>query len=429
MLRVFSFSRYVFSILRRMRVLKFSIVVSCAAVLMMFAMMRGVTLKADEFVTFIKYASGLVSFSAFAGAMWTGTMFSARQIETWRMHLIKVRPLSALQTVLGQVFGIAFCYVLSFSVSLGCAAGFGWYAFNQLPQTEKAVLEQRFFETREVLAAEALDFSGAAEREALDRVQRQGLPEGYTLEWLKAEIRERLEARSGEVPPAEVAAFSFKGLELSEQLFLELEPSVPGGSSMRAGGAVYFRHEASGHFYPYLIHFKSEELVRLPINPEFIAADGTLSIEFENRDDRQRLVYFSKMKQPRVVVMRRNFIWNLSRGVLISWTVVFFFTALGVGIGLLCSTPVAMFFGFVYLFTALLTDLQLMKGAVAEVVEKVIISPFSNSALTRISEGLFISVSSTMWRCGTAIGACIVLIAAAALFYSRRELAAVFRRS
>lgn len=415
-----------------MHVLRFSCLLSVAAVFGTFYMIPDATRKFDDFTRFVKYSSGMVAFISVMGALWTGSIFSSKHIESWRMHLVKVRPVSTLQTVLGQIGGVFLCYVISFIVGIVTISAVSYYSVKQLSGKDANRIKTKFLYTREEIPAIKPDFSAQAVKMVNQKIQEGGLPEGYSFQDLQKQYAEQLEVRAGELLPANVIGFSYFGINPSEAIFLEFAPTITDSAEKDfekpATGAFYFRNEENGYFYPQVVHFKSEQTTRTRVNPAFIS-DSKLYIEFENRDEDRRLIYFSPQRRPKIVIVRDNFFTNMLSATSFSIVVIYFFATLGVTLGMLFSAPVAMFFCFVYIFLTLLSDLQLLKGFLSDLMNTILISPFYNDALIFISEGRFLSSSFMLKNTSTAIGLTAILIVFTFSLFKHRELALIFRKS
>jgi len=416
-----------------MHVLRFACLLSVVAVFVTFYMMPKTTQTFEDFTRFAKYSSGAVALICLMGTLWTGAIFSSRQIETWRIHLIKVRPISSLQTVLGQIGGVFLCYLISFIAGILTVVGFSYYSIQQLPENERQLVRQNFINTRQEITPAKPNFLIRAKEMAEQRIKATGLPEGYSFQNLQNEYADQLAVRSGELLPGGVISFSYSGIDASQLLFLEFEATITDsaekGFENPAVGAFYFRHNESGNLYPQLVRFKSEKSTRIQINPAFIGKSGELYIEFENRDENRRLIYFSPQRRPNVVVTRDNFTTNLFVAATVAITAIYFFSTLGITIGLLFSAPVALFFCFVYLFLALFSDLQLMKGVLGKQLNNILVSPFYSDALIFISEGKFVSGSFVLKSSAVIFGFSAILIVSAFTLFKHRELALVFRKN
>ncbi len=434
MKQFFSFSFYIFKILRRSRTVYAAAVLSAAAVLLPVWLVPDSSTTAQGLTTCIKYASGLATVAALMGAVWTGCIFASGQIETWRMHLLRVRPVSPLGIVSAQVSGVYMAFLVPLIFAVVLLLIIASYLGAKLPEKEFVLLKENLLTVKEKVRAEKPDLREDAERLANGHIRRSGLPEGYTREMLVQDYIDNLSVRAGEMPPSALLSFLFTGVQPEgNRCFINYRVNVSGSYDQEmkvySDAIWYLKHPVSGNPYPMKVRYQSGKLEKLEIDSDFIAEDGSVYADFENRDENRRLVYFSVAARPEVVIEKRGVSGNIVRTVFYTLLLLLFFSALGVTAGMLFSAPVAMFFCFVYVVLGALVDLKLLRDIVAELAGRVAVSPFSNDAVIQFSEGLEVSNLFLMSKGGGLLLASAVAALLASKVLEKRELALVFRRS
>lgn len=431
--RFFSFSYYIFKVVFRARTVYATLFASALAVIVPFWFGRNGDSTAQSVISSMKFSMIFLGMTVFIGSVCCATIFSSGQIESWRAHLLRVRPVPPILIVFAQITGIFWAFLLPLLASITLFAGVSYYSISKLSDSERQILMKQVFSVKEKIMAELPDFQVRATAMADEQIRKGGLPEGFTRKSLINNYFGRLLVRSGELAPGGVTELTFKNVDVSgSRAFVKYRLNVGGNfdPEMKVFGDVawFLRHPVSGEFYPMKGRFQSGKWDRFEIHPDFVSEEGEVLVGIENIDEQKRVIYFGVSERPELVI-EKNGVWlNVLRGLVFSTFILLFFVALGVMSGTLFSTPVALFFCFVYMFLGGVADLELLRKSGLEFMEQFTISPFSNEVVARLSEGIEVSLSFLLFRGFLMVATALLLSTFAAQVLSRRELALVFRR-
>jgi len=280
--------------------------------------------------------------------VWAGCGAVSLEVRDRQIHLIAVKPVTALELWAGKWLGLV--ALLAF---LYAAAGAGVYAMLRwttrdaaLPAEDRTRLRDEVLVARRAIAPRVPDTDPAA-REKFDADRAAGrVPTDAPLDQVFAMYRAEARVAAFAVAPTGRRTFEFRlpgGAPADRaahfrfrfvKSMLDLE-SVAGAWVFAApGGAV--RHEVAGQWKPGSVQ-------SLAIPGRALAGLDAVEVTFENRDPSAAAAYFDPDDGLRLLVHRGGFAGNYLRSLLALLLQAAFLAAIGLTAGSLLSMPVASF--------------------------------------------------------------------------------------
>lgn len=296
--------------------------------------------------------------------VWSGCGAVSLEVRDRQIHLIVVKPVTALELWAGKWLGL-----VALLVVLHAAAGAGAYGMlrwttraGTLSADDRVRLRDEILVARRAVAPRPPDTEGMAR--ARFETERDGgrLPANVPVEQVYAAIRAEAKAAAFGVPPSGRRVFAFEapaGVAPGRPSHLRFRfvksildfESVAGRWTVAApGGAVRF--EAPGAWKPGVVH-------SLEVPGSALAGLSTVDIVFENRDPAGAAVFFDPDDGLRLLVHCGGFAGNYARALLTMLFQAAFLAAIGLTAGSLLSMPVASFAALAVVLAAR------MSGAIA----------------------------------------------------------------
>lgn len=378
------------------------------------------------FVSHLKTTVQLLLAILSLAACWNSCFIPAREYETWSFHLLKVRPLSPIIILLGYAIGISFAFFVIFLGTLPALSFVGYRNYQNLHQDEQASLQKTFFSPKILQAPEAKDYSALVERELKNQI-RIGLPDGYTPEFMRKEIENRIFVRNKELIAQDRRRFHFTGIaDSNNQLHLQV---LIGGSfsnpEERIGNLklVYINPETQQpHFKNYMFLHQKELIVDVP---DLFVKDGELFVYVENNDINNRAININNLM---VSSAESSFVVNGLTILLYLFLTFFVLSLVGASVGLIFSFPVALFCGVSYILVSGMIDLKLLPDHVQMIVDKFVLSIFNNPICEPFGDGVQVDIISTQLATLTLLILTILFSVVGAMTIRRRQPALTMRR-
>jgi hypothetical protein len=329
------------------------VLLSLLAVLALVVVGLPLTIKGDGTVgglvqVLLSYTLEFAGFLLAMAIVWAGCGAVSLEVRDRQIHLIAVKPVTAIELWAGKWMGLVALLVVLYG-----AAGAGVYAMLRwttrdavLSADDRLRLRDEILVARRAVAPRPPDSDRAArERFEADRAAGRlppDVPAGQVVAMYRAEAR----IAAFGVAPSGRRTFEFPmpgGAPADRpahlrfrfvKSMLDLE-SVAGAWTFSApGGPV--RHEIAGVWRP-----GSLQSVELP--GRVLAGLGAVDVAFENRDPAGAAAYFDPDDGLRLLVHRGGFAGNYLRSLLVLLFQAAFLAAIGLTAGSLLSMPVASF--------------------------------------------------------------------------------------
>ncbi|MBI2300564.1 MAG: ABC transporter permease [Armatimonadetes bacterium] len=287
----------------------------------------------------LTYTLGLSQSLLCIATVWLGAEAIAGEVAAGRIDLLATKPLPRWQFWLGKALG-----VMLLDAVLVAAVGAGVWL-----QTVRAYDSREAWSTvltaRHAVRAETPDFDA----QAVAALAKRGLA-GAGVD--RATVRESalhdvLSAWQS-VPPGQSKEWRFRGIRPGGYGSLSLRFRFRAGGALGAGGAAgvwrFGSQSLEGRYRP-------DEFEGVAVSDKLVAADGTLTVTFDNRSG--ETLVFPVGDGPTVLYQVGGFAGNYLRALLLLWLQLAFLAAVGVALGGALSFPVASFAGLAYLAVAL----------------------------------------------------------------------------
>ncbi len=292
-----------------------------------------------------------LEFSGFLLAMaivWAGCGAVSLEVRDRQIHLIAVKPVTALELWAGKWLGL-----VALLVVLYAAAGAGVYGMLRwatrdaaLTAGDRARLRDEILVARRSVDPRPPDIDRMA-RERFEAEREQGrLPADVPPERAYEAIRAEVRVAAYGVAPSGRRAFTFvvpsggapdRPAHLGFRFIksrLDVEPVAGTWTFAAPGGAVRF--ESRGEWTP-----ASVQSVAVP--GAALAGLSTVEVAFENHDAGGASVFFDPDDGLRLLLPGGGFAWNYIRALLTLLFQAAFLAAIGLTAGSLLSMPVASF--------------------------------------------------------------------------------------
>jgi ABC-type transport system involved in multi-copper enzyme maturation permease subunit len=280
--------------------------------------------------------------------VWAGCGAVSLEVRDRQIHLIMVKPVTALELWAGKWLGLVVLLTV-----LHAAAGAGVYGMlrwttraGALSADDRVRLRDEILVARRAIAPQAPDIEGMARARFESEREAGRLPAHVPVEQAYAAIRAEARAAAFGVAPSGRRAFTYEipaGVAPDRPAHLRFRfvksildfERVAGNWTVAApGGAIRF--EAPGAWRPGAVH-----AIEMPGSA--LAGLSAVEIAFENRDPAGAALYFDPDDGLRLLVHRGGFLGNYVRALLTMLLQAALLAAIGLTAGSLLSMPVASF--------------------------------------------------------------------------------------
>lgn len=280
--------------------------------------------------------------------VWAGCGAVSLEVRDRQIHLIMVKPVTALELWAGKWLGLVVLLAV-----LHAAAGAGVYGMlrwttrdGALSADDRVRLRDEILVARRAVAPQPPDIEPMARARFESEREAGRLPAHVPVEQAYAAIRAEAKAAAFGVAPFGRRVFTYavpagvapdRPAHLRFRLVksvIDVEAVAGSWTVAVPGGAVRF--EAPGAWKPGVVH-------AIEVPGAALAGLSAVDIAFENRDPAGAAIYFDPDDGLRLLVHRGGFAGNYARALLAMFFQAALFAAIGLTAGSLLSMPVASF--------------------------------------------------------------------------------------
>ena len=419
MRQILATSTATFRALTRSRLLFYAALALCGLILAIRYFSPESALTASGFATNIKLTLfAMASFSALFCLVLGSTLLS-ESFENWSIHLIRVKPVAGHKLILGHALGLSLAAALLFLLNLLVSTLLFYQNFQSLDTVEKEKARATVFTTKSTTEAIRPNYLARA----------KALAESGDIETLA----KKLKIADHELNAGQEKVLSFPALSFTEgdkntiQFTGKLSGDVGHIKRHFSTIRLVFFMASSNQLFPVLHKFESGVKSQVKIPTPLLNSKQPLSISIINENRRGRVLYFDPVGYPEVCQESSGFISNWLKMSFITLTSMFYFSALGLLIGLMFSSPVGFFINFTYIIISSFTNLGILSTSFTDILAKIFISPFSQSVMILISKGDKITLPWLFLNYYPLILEFILILFTANVVYQNREVAATMR--
>lgn len=295
----------------------------------------------------LKYTLGFAGTIVALAAVWSGCAAVSSEVRDRQIHLIAVKPVTALELWIGKWLGLVTLSALLCMFAGGCVYGL----LRWTTRPERLSADERRALGSEVLVARAEavprlpDFDTRAREEFVRRhaagAPASGAEAAVQFRQLKSDLR--------------IAFFAVQAGGRREWTFdlpAAPEPGRPVRLQFRFAKSMIDMETLEGRWTvtaPGLTPFETAGAYRptavqgLDIPGQRLAGARTVTVAFENRDSRGANLFFDTDRGIELMVFRGGFEANFARALLAIFLRAAFLAAVGLSAGALMTMPVAAF--------------------------------------------------------------------------------------
>ena len=312
----------------------------------------------DLFQARIDYSLEVCSILIFISSAWAGCSIMAGDIESYKIHMLVVKPISKLRIWLDRFLGVFIIHLL-FLVLISSIIYLVLEVGRSSSSLEKKVeTNEKVFTARKSYLSELKGFNEEYSREFNAKIRNPDLSEDEKIE-LRKETMYAIISRRGEVKPEESKTFVFDVVKTNysnnanftfipyigspDVLEMQNRAKVEGIWSLQANnGKVINLGEKPETF---LSNNKYEISISLKDLPE---GGNNIKLTYQNLD-KDRSVFFRITEFPQIQIKSAGFTENYLRCLLIMVIGIVLLSAIGCALGSVFSFPVAVFVIVAYL--------------------------------------------------------------------------------
>ena len=306
----------------------------------------------------VSYSFNFISVILCLSALWMGSSEVATEIEHYYIHAVCTKPVSRGHFLGGKWAGILALHLVLLLASTSALLGCIHYRISTYSEAIQKSLEEDHLVARRKYEPVRKSVDDEAQRRVAEYLKANDnkLPKGTSRKQALREARRKVNAEQTTVSFKDRKLWKFEDVDLDDKdkaAYLEFRIHLDGDSDREHQGShgLWSLHDSVKNIWlPQEVAYKAGVVESLRFDPKLIAADGTVNVEFENRDWRNKTAVFTPEYGPFVLVDETTFSYNYWRAVLLVAIELAFFVALGCTAGAMFSSPVAIFFSFSYLF-------------------------------------------------------------------------------
>ena len=353
---------------------RFRLVIVLLGLLMTAVVILPVIIKHDgsaQGFTQILITYTLTAITALLGiaTLWLACGSLAREVEDFSMQLVCTKPIPRWQIWLGKWLGLMTLNVVMLAVSGATVYGLLLWKSSGLSEGQQQVLREEIFVARAGAREQVLDIEPQVELLFKERM-REAAVAAMDQDFVRKQIREQLRAAQQFVPPGKgrrwvvnlgsAAATRLKDLPLHLRVKFISPDYTSEGTTFPFGWEI---GPPEGHRRQSLENsFGAESFATFAIEPNHIAADGSITVDGYNLSD--KAVLFPVDDGFEVLYREGGFATNFARG----FGIIFCWLGLLAAIGLFAAAKlqfsVAAFVSMSILFVGL------SSGTLGQVVEQ-----------------------------------------------------------
>lgn len=309
----------------------------------------------------LNYSLGVVTALVSASTLWLACSILPKEIESYRMHMVFVKPTPRWLVWVGKWLGVFIMQAGIYLVSaLIIYLQIEWkvrhsdYSENDLKNLRNEVLVgRRFYNPYQP------DFDKLASERYKQLLAEGRLEEGHDPAGVRQEVKKMLKSQSTEVPFGAGRPWYYENvreLESGEMLYCRYRVYV--GSTSDSGQRIthglwlagVVDEEGNQMLAPLYEHTTRSGVVhQFGFDSSFVNKENSLMLYFQNRDQGQNSQIFQIKDGPFLLVPEAGFFENYFRAVCLVLLQIAFLAALGCTAGAAFSTPVAIFTGIAYI--------------------------------------------------------------------------------
>lgn len=349
----------IITIIKSYSFISIALLSSIFAFLIPFTVFEGGSLV-DLFQVRIDYSLAICSILIFISSVWSGCAIIAGDIESYKIHMLVVKPISKLRIWLDRFLGVfiihfLFLMLISFFIylMLGIIS-----SESSLSPEKKAEINEKVFTGRKSYTSQISGLNEEYSREFSARIKGVTLSENEKIE-LEKKIMYTVLSRKGEVKPEESKTFVFDVVKTNysndanfkfmfyvgspDILERQNRPKTEGMWSLQVNnGKVVNLNEKPESF---LSNNKYEMSISLG---SLLEGKNIIKLTYQNLD-KDRSVFFRLTEFPQIQSKSATFIENYLRCLLIMAFGIALLSAIGCALGCIFSFPVALFVIIAYL--------------------------------------------------------------------------------
>lgn len=306
--------------------------------------------------------------------LWLACGTLARDVEEAQIQMVAVKPVARWQIWLGKWIGILALDAFLLALSAGAVFFLMQWRARNLPPAQQTILRNEVMVARASAKEPVPDLTPAVEQELKRRLAANPDVTVTDFDFMRKQILEQLKASSQIVPPDHRREWKIdlgaSHTALRDQpLYLRTKFNI----AEYATGRTYLGEWRVGEFnsplqYQTNMSLAAETFHEFVVPPNLINADGTVTINFINRNETALL--FPLEDGMEVLYRESGFGLNFARGVIIIFFWLALLAALGLAAASFLSFPVAAFLALGVLIIGLssgIISLVLEQGTVFEV--------------------------------------------------------------
>lgn len=311
----------------------------------------------------LSFITGLLGLAT----MWIACGTLARDIEEYQIQLITVKPVARWQIWLGKWIGIMTLNAVLLTLS-GTAVFFLMQKRSQsLPEDQQTILRDEIFVARGSAKENPVDIEPIVNQMMADRLEENPDLANMSRQTVRDQIFQQVLAMQQVVQPGyrrrwEIPIESHEELK-DQPLYLRIKFFTASAYDTKTylafwdigppEGAQRIRIENS---------ISPEAPIQFEIPPNLIGADGVLTVDFENWNEKALL--FPRGEGAEVLFKKGRFGPNFARGMLLIFCWLGFLCALGLMAASFLSFPIAAFFTVAMLF------IGFSNGTLTQIIEE-----------------------------------------------------------
>ena len=314
----------------------------------------------DLFQIRIEYSLNACSFLIFISSVWTGCSIMTADIESYKIHMLVVKPLSKFRIWLDRFFGIVIIHILfliliSFFIYLALGM---IYCGNSLSLEEKTEISEKIFTVRKSYVSKLDGLTEELSRELNARIKDTNLSEVERIE-LEKKAAYTIISRRGEVQPGENKTFIFDidktqysdNANCKFMLYIGSPDIIERQNRPRVNGMLVLQINNGS-----VININKEPQVFLSNNKyelkislkDLSEGKNNVKLTYKNLD-KNRSVFFRVTEFPQVQIKSTGFVDNYLRCFAIMSFGIILLSAIGCALGGMFSLPIAVFVIIAYL--------------------------------------------------------------------------------
>lgn len=306
----------------------------------------------DLFHARIDYSLEVCSILVFISSAWTGCSIMAGDIESYKIHMLVVKPISKLRIWLDRFFGVFIIHFLFLALISSIIYLVLEVSISSLSLGEKAEINEKVFTARRSYLSQLNGFNEEYSREFNSKIRNPDLSEGEKIE-LRKEAMYTAISRMGEVKPEESKTFVFDVVKTnySNNANFKFIPYIGSPDVLE----MQNRAKVDGIWS---LQTNSEKVINLGEKPKTFLSNNKYEINISLKDlpegknnikltyqnlDKNRSVFFRITEFPQIQIKSAGFLENYLRCLLIMSIGIVLLSAIGCALGSVFSLPVAVF--------------------------------------------------------------------------------------